>query len=231
MLCLHLPTYFHRQLIRWRSLCMRQLLLTRDNFYFERACLMLHFPQRSKNIIRSKCMISVRNVETLGFCPLQRWIYYWLRNSMLTALLGGLPANVIHAPTILTLRTSASNAYMSIHSHRMITSSPLSTLELWVLINYAPTHFHSLPSTSTHSHPLLSTPNHSHPFPSTPIYFQPLLLTRIYSHPLPPTPTHFQLLLTHSHSFSAHSHQLLLISSPYPPSHTHSLCVLRVYRL
>ena len=215
MLCLHLPTYFHRQLIRWRSLCMRQLLLTRDNFYFERACLMLHFPQRSKNIIRSKCMISVRNVETLGFCPLQRWIYYWLRNSMLTALLGGLPANVIHAPTILTLRTSASNAYMSIHSHRMITSSPLSTLELWVLINYAPTHFHSLaptaihsqslwpipihsnllPTTPTHSHLLPPTPTYSHPLPTT---FNPLPL--IFS-PLPPTLTNFQPVSTQSHSF------------------------------
>ena len=181
MLCLHLPTYFHRQLIRWRSLCMRQLLLTRDNFYFERACLMLHFPQRSKNIIRSKCIISVRNVETLGFCPLQRWIYYWLRNSMLKALLGGLPANVIHAPTILTLRTSACNAYMSIHSHRMITSSPLSTLDLWVLINYASTHFHSLPPTAIHSQSLSPIPIHSNLLPTTPTH----------SHLLPPTSTYF----------------------------------------
>ena len=51
------------------------------------------------------------------------------------------------------------------------------------------------------------------------------------SHTLPSTPTDFHSFLTHTHAFSAHSHQLRLISSPHPPTHTLFLRVLRVYRL
>ena len=46
-------------------------------------------------------------------------------------------------------------------------------------------------------------------------------------HPLHP----LQPILTHSHSFSAQSHQLWLISSPHLPTHTHFLRVVRVHRL
>ena len=51
-----------------------------------------------------------------------------------------------------------------------------------------------------------------------------------YLIPTMPIPSHSFLTLSH-HSLSVHSHQLWLISSPHPPTHTYFLRVLRVYRL
>ena len=49
---------------------------------------------------------------------------------MLMDLSGDLATNAMHGPTILTVKTSICNAYISIHSHRMIGSSPLLTFTL-----------------------------------------------------------------------------------------------------
>ena len=133
-----------------------------------------------------------------GVLPFTRWVQDWPRNSILTVLLGDLAANVMHGPMLLTLKTSTYNAYMNIHSHRTITSSPLSTLDLWVILNCVPTYFHSIPSTPTYSHPLPITPTHSHPLPLTPTY----------SNSLTPTPTYFHVFSTNCHSFLANSYQL-----------------------
>ena len=142
-----------------------------------------------------------------GVLPFTRWVQDWPRNSILTVLLGDLAANVMHGPMLLTLKTSTYNAYMNIHSHRTITSSPLLTLDLWVILNCVPTYFHSIPSTPNYSHALPSTPTHSHL----------LQFTHTYSHLLPRIFNQLPLIFS----------QLL----PTLPTHTHFLCVLRVNRL
>ena len=55
---------------------------------------------------------------------------HWLCNTMSTDLLRDLVTNTMHGPTILTLKTSICDAYISIHPQRMKASSPLSTLDL-----------------------------------------------------------------------------------------------------
>ena len=45
-------------------------------------------------------------------------------------LLGDFAPNVMHGPTIFTLKTSTRNASMIIHPRRVMTSSPLLTLDL-----------------------------------------------------------------------------------------------------
>ena len=49
-----------------------------------------------------------------------RWIHSWLGNNMSMDLLGEVPVDDIHGPTIRTLKTSTCNAYMRIHFHRMM---------------------------------------------------------------------------------------------------------------
>lgn len=51
------------------------------------------------------------------------WIQNWLRNSMLTDLLGYLAVYAMHGSTILISKTSICNAYMSIPCHRMMAYS------------------------------------------------------------------------------------------------------------
>ena len=56
-----------------------------------------------------------------SFCCI-RQINNWLRNSMLTNLLGDL-AVLLHGHTILIFKLETYSAYMSIHPHRMMASS------------------------------------------------------------------------------------------------------------
>ena len=41
-----------------------------------------------------------------------------------------LPTNAMHGPMVFTLKTSVCNAYINIHSHRMMATSPLLTHDL-----------------------------------------------------------------------------------------------------
>ena len=72
------------------------------------------------------------------------------------------------------------------------------------------------------------------PFPPTWLYYTVLPPTPTHSYPFSSTPSHSQPLplnFNYSHSFTVHSHQLWLILNPHPPTYTHFLGVLRVYRL
>ena len=109
---------------------------------------------------------------------------------------------------ILKKGYSVSRDFSWIENYKLFTFN-ISNL-LWGILNRAPTHSHSLPSTSTHSHPLLPTLTYTHPLQLNLIYWHllPLIfksLPLIFS-PLPPT-----------------------LTSLISPTHTHFLCVLRVY--
>ena len=113
---------------------------------------------------------------------------------------------------ILKKGYSVSRDFSWIENYKLFTFN-ISNL-LWGILNRAPTHSHSLPSTPTQSHPLLPTLTYTHPLQLNLIYWHllPLIfksLPLIFS-PLPPTLTS-------------------LISSLHSPTHTHFLRVLRVY--
>ena len=48
----------------------------------------------------------------------------------------GVTANALDSPTIFTLKTSIRNAYMSIHFYRLMATSFLLTLDLFIIFLY-----------------------------------------------------------------------------------------------
>ena len=77
-----LPKYIHGQLIRWKSLCRRQLWFTMDDFYLKYHVWCNVFPN-TLELLKILCFIPSRSVETGRPYPLwnpllrghSRWYY------------------------------------------------------------------------------------------------------------------------------------------------------------
>ena len=96
------------------------------NIYFERAWLMLNFPQKPMNFLRyhASFLLDAWRLGNKMVPQLAPWQYV---DGSFTGLSRQLYS---HSPTTLILKTSIWNAYMNIHSHRMKVYSPLPTLDL-----------------------------------------------------------------------------------------------------
>ena len=109
------PAYFHGNLIRWRSPCIGPTKwLTVGTFCSntQKLLILCVIPK----VIPVGC-----SVAEMFF--LVKQIDNWFRNNMLTDLLVDLAIIAVHRQTILICKTDICNAFMSIHSRRIIGSS------------------------------------------------------------------------------------------------------------
>ena len=83
------------------------------------------FFQNTREFLKILCVRHVERVREERNISFITWISNYLCNSILTDLLGELVVDAIHGHRILILKIVIYNAYMSIHSHRIMASSLL----------------------------------------------------------------------------------------------------------
>ena len=83
------------------------------------------FFQTTREFLKILCVRHVERVREERNISFITWISNYLCNSILTDLLGELVVDAIHGHRILILKIVIYNAYMSIHTHRIMASSLL----------------------------------------------------------------------------------------------------------